>query len=72
MPPEIIQDLVSVRGFDDISRVVSRMPVDEAAGFMLKLPPRMRGGASKDPSKGVCISNSPSNEIPPLRALVVL
>jgi len=43
MPPEIIQDLVSVRGFDDISRVVSRMPVDEAAGFMLKLPPRMRG-----------------------------
>ena len=48
------------------------MPVDEAAGFMLKLPPRMRGGASKDPSKGVCISNSPSNEIPPLRALVVV
>lgn len=43
MPPEIIKGLVSVRVFDDISMVVSRTPVDEAAGFMLKLPPRMRG-----------------------------
>ncbi|MCC6046396.1 MAG: magnesium transporter [Ignisphaera sp.] len=42
LPIEVVHDIAYVKGVDDITKAVSKLPVDEAADFLFKLPPRTR------------------------------
>ncbi|MCI4436831.1 MAG: hypothetical protein JHC33_08505 [Ignisphaera sp.] len=42
LPTEVAHEIARAKGVDDISRVVAKMPVDEAADFLSKLPTKVR------------------------------
>jgi len=42
LPDEVVYELASVKGVDDIARMLSKLPVDEVADVLPKLPPRVR------------------------------
>ncbi|MEM4487259.1 MAG: magnesium transporter [Desulfurococcaceae archaeon] len=42
LPAEIVHEITSIKGTDDLVKIIQRLPVDEAADFLIKLPPRIR------------------------------
>lgn len=42
LPPEIVADIVSVKGLDNLVEVVKELPVDEAVDFLSKMPSKTR------------------------------
>jgi len=42
LPDEVVYELASVKGVDDIAKMLSKLPVDEVADVLPKLPPRVR------------------------------
>jgi magnesium transporter len=42
LPDEVVYELASVKGVDDIVKILSKLPVDEVADVLPKLPPRVR------------------------------
>ncbi|MCS7111073.1 MAG: magnesium transporter [Ignisphaera sp.] len=42
LPDEIIYEISSVKGVDDMAKILSKLPIDEVADVLFKLPSRMR------------------------------
>ncbi|MEM1525858.1 MAG: magnesium transporter [Ignisphaera sp.] len=42
LPDEIVFEIASIIGVDDLARILTKLPVDEVADILLKLPSKMR------------------------------
>ena len=42
LPGEVVYELASVRGINDIAKLVAELPIDEVADVLSKLPPKVR------------------------------
>ncbi len=42
LPDEFVYEIASVKGVDDMAKIIIRLPIDETADVLLKLPSKMR------------------------------